>query len=620
MKTIVLSSIHIENFKGIRKLDVRFSDRVTNIYGANATGKTTIFDAITWLLFDKNSENAKDFNIKPLSIAGETAQKGIEPTVCATITINGDPVELQKNYCEKWTKKRGSADAEFSGHETKYYIDQVPKKKSEYESYIAGIVDEKAFRLLTDALFFNTKLHWQDRRKLLMEVCGDVADADVVYQHPELKAIMEHLMKYSIDDYKKMIASQRTKLNKEREELPIRIDEAYKLIEDVDEKTERETVDKLTAQLTLTRAAAEIDSSAADMAKVNAEIAALRAENHAYISELQSEHARKASKSAMEIGKLQERADTAEAEISSLTRRCNDNEKQREALRQEFYIIRDETWHGNTTCPTCGQELPEEKIKAGIAGFNKSQSERKEKNKADGKRLAVEYEEMQSKIAELQKVVYDAHEEMKSIPAVSEFEPSDKPGFLARMRELNDRRTELSALSKESSAAEMDAKIAQLESDIYVHRTLLLKAENNKKQRARIAELEQREKALSAEIEYTDGQIHLTEEFTKAKVAMVESKINATFSAARFKLFDTQINGSVVDCCEVTCSGVPYADLNSAARINIGLDIINALVQHYGVSAPVVIDNAESVTDLIPTDGQMIRLVVSAEDKELRIA
>ncbi|MNP21080.1 hypothetical protein D3C76_1136850 [compost metagenome] len=59
--------------------------------------------------------------------------------------------------------------------------------------------------------------------------------------------------------------------------------------------------------------------------------------------------------------------------------------------------------------------------------------------------------------------------------------------------------------------------------------------------------------------------------------------------------------------------------LNSAARTNVGIDIINALSDHYGFSAPIFIDNAESVTQLVDTDAQVIRLVVSETDKQLRI-
>ena len=91
------------------------------------------------------------------------------------------------------------------------------------------------------------------------------------------------------------------------------------------------------------------------------------------------------------------------------------------------------------------------------------------------------------------------------------------------------------------------------------------------------------------------------------------------FHLVHWKLFDEQINGGVVDCCEATVNGVPYNDgLNDGAKVNAGLDVISALSAHYGVSVPLFIDNAERVTRLVDIDTQVIRLVVSAQDKELR--
>jgi hypothetical protein len=100
---------------------------------------------------------------------------------------------------------------------------------------------------------------------------------------------------------------------------------------------------------------------------------------------------------------------------------------------------------------------------------------------------------------------------------------------------------------------------------------------------------------------------------------MLEGKINSKFHMARFKLFEVQVNGALAECCETTFNGVPYSNLNNGARLNIGLDIINTLAEHYGFSPPVWLDNAESVTDILPTKGQQIRLIVSAADKKLRV-
>ena len=113
--------------------------------------------------------------------------------------------------------------------------------------------------------------------------------------------------------------------------------------------------------------------------------------------------------------------------------------------------------------------------------------------------------------------------------------------------------------------------------------------------------------------------MYLTEEFIRTKVRLLEEKINSKFKLARFKLFEVQVNGALAETAETMYNGVPYSNLNNGARLNIGLDIINTLAEHYGFEAPIFVDNAEAVTQLIPTTGQQIRLIVSAQDKKLRI-
>ena len=110
------------------------------------------------------------------------------------------------------------------------------------------------------------------------------------------------------------------------------------------------------------------------------------------------------------------------------------------------------------------------------------------------------------------------------------------------------------------------------------------------------------------------------DQFIRAKVGLLEERINSRFAIARFKLFRKLVNGGLEECAEVTFGGVPYgSNLNHGARIHVGLDIISTLQEHFQVAPPVFVDQCESVTCLPPMDSQLIRLVVSAEDKALRV-
>lgn len=113
----------------------------------------------------------------------------------------------------------------------------------------------------------------------------------------------------------------------------------------------------------------------------------------------------------------------------------------------------------------------------------------------------------------------------------------------------------------------------------------------------------------------------LTESFIRAKMNRISEIINEKFKVVSFRLFQNQINGGLQETCECTVNGVPYSTLNNGHRIIAGLDIIRSLSELYDVSAPIFIDNAESVNEfnLPDMDTQLILLSVT-EDKELVVA
>lgn len=236
-KEITLLKLTLRNFKGIRDYVLNPDEANVSVFGDNAAGKTTLFDAFVWLLFDKDSQNKKDFEIKTLDAAGKVFHK-LEHEVEGVLVVNGKRITLRKVFAEKWSKKRGSATEEFSGHTTDYFINGVPAKKAEYDEAVNGIVNENIFKLLTNPMFFNEQLKWQERRKILLEVCGDVADSEVIESNKSLASLPAILGDRSIEDHRKVIAARRSKINEELEKIPIRIDEVYRSMPQPDgEKT-----------------------------------------------------------------------------------------------------------------------------------------------------------------------------------------------------------------------------------------------------------------------------------------------------------------------------------------------------------------------------------------------
>ncbi|MEH6943512.1 ATP-binding protein, partial [Bacillus sp. JJ722] len=227
-----LVRLSLRNFKGVKEFTLDARGYNARVFGDNATGKTTLFDAFVWLLFDKDSQNKKDFSIKTL-VAGKEVHN-LEHEVEASFLLDGKEITLRKVFAEKWTKKRGSATSEFSGHTTSYFVNSVPSKKKEYMDEVASIIQEDVFKLLTSPSFFNEQLKKEERRKTLLEICGDISEEEVIASDSALSSLPTILQGRTIENHRKIISVRRTEINKELEKIPVRIDEITRSLPNVD--------------------------------------------------------------------------------------------------------------------------------------------------------------------------------------------------------------------------------------------------------------------------------------------------------------------------------------------------------------------------------------------------
>lgn len=645
-----LISLRLRNFKGIRDFTLDAQGQSVSVYGDNATGKTTLFDAFLWMLFDKDSQNRKDFEIKTLGPDGE-ALHGLEHEVEGVFSLGGRTIVLRKMYAEKWTKQRGSAEKVFTGHETSYWIDGVPKKKQEYEAFIASIVDERVFRLLTDPSYFNEQLHWQERRRLLLEVCGDISDDEVIATDDRLAELRTILGDRSLEDHRKVIAARKAKINKELEMIPVRISEVQRGLPDISDIDRAKVTEELEAAKATRKAKLEELAILENGGAIAEKQMRLR-EIESRLLEIESQARRKVEDALFEKrSKLQDArlaVSTTEREIERLNSEIANKQAESarlaerlEELRRKWYEVDSEEFQhvDETVCPTCGQLLPEEMItearEKALAAFNLSKSERLEKITAEGKatrqqkeRLDLEIERLKNEAIAAQKRLTEAKIAATRLQAEVEKLQVPRRDTIAQDPEHRKLAAERDALTQEinqlkagaqADLAGLRAEIATLDEKIASLERVLLKVEQRRTGEARIEELKAQEKQLAAEYEELERENYLTEEFIRTKVRLLEEKINSRFQYARFKLFDVQVNGALAECCETMYRGVPYSNLNGGAKMNIGLDIIRTLSEHYNFRAPIFIDNAEAVTRLIPMESQVIRLVVSEKDKTLRV-
>ncbi|MBD1223259.1 AAA family ATPase [Virgibacillus halodenitrificans] len=645
MKQIKLSNIILTNFKGIKHFELNVSGNNVRIFGDNATGKTTLFDAFVWLLFDKDSQNKKDFQIKTL-LNGKPISK-LDHEVEATLLIDGEQLTLKKLYKEKWTKKRGSSTADFTGHTTDYYVNGVPSKKKEYEEKVASIVDEGIFKLLTNPAYFNEQLKKDEKRNLLLEIAGNVTEEEVINNNPELEKLKNILNGNSIEDHKKIIAAKRKDINKELDRIPIRIDEIHRGLPDTnglnkEQLTQRlqdisEQSDEKYALINDIRGGSEVNAKRQKLSEIDLQI-----------SNVKNDHTQQGQEEVYKLkSRLQEEQSNVsilKSKVSTLDQRKRMNESSIKELEERMTMLREEWTQKNSEefdhessceCPTCGQGLPEEQLEEVKSNFNRNKSKLLEtiqgkgmeaKQKADALKqenesIAIEISKIddqisakETEVSKLQNKLTAAESEVKPITENASYNQlmQDRQAVEQQIDELQS--------SVEQEVQKVQQEIQELKEKQNSLSTDLNALKESERAHSRIAELEQKENELGEEYERLEHELYLTEEFVKTKVNLLEEKINNKFEYARFNLFRTNINGGLEEICETTFKGVPYSSgLNNAARINVGLDIINTLSKHYGVQAPIFVDNAESVTKLIDIDAQVISLVVSEGDKELRI-
>lgn len=648
-KPIRLVSLTLRNFKGVRDFTLDTHGNV-DVFGDNAVGKTTLFDAFTWLLFDKDSQNKKDFQIKTLDARGNVLH-GLEHEVEATLLIDGKHTTLRKVYSEKWTKKRGSATAEFSGHTTDYYVDGVPVKMNEYKDRVDQIVSEDIFKLLTSPTFFNEQLKWQERRKILMDVCGDVSDEEVIAGNRELTKLPSILNGRSIEDHRKVIAARRADINKELDKIPIRIDEVQRSMPDISALNEKslqqdiaalkEQIDGKEAEAFRIRSGGEIVVKEKRLREIESELLEIK-------NRLQSDTLEKVAIKRQDVSAIKGHYSELQRQISdklwSIDRnnqRINSAQDEANRLREQWHEVNAETseHRHDEDCPTCGQSLPEEQIQAAhqkaLADFNLRKAERLERITAKGKEAACEAKRLQEENIALneqveslrqqltlkEKELFIAEEELHTLQS-SIVDVENSLQYINKKQEAASIQQEIDQLrvSAQDAMEKVREEIASMKSKVEALEQDKAKFSQVLGAEQRIEELSARERELAAEFERLEQELFLTEEFIRTKVNLLEEKINNRFQFARFKLFKQQINGGLEEICETTFNGVPYSSgLNNAARINVGLDIINTLSEHYGITAPIFVDNAEAVTKLIETHGQQIRLVVSEKDKQLRV-
>lgn len=637
-----LDALKLTNFKGIKAFKFNPGGKDCSIFGTNGIGKTTIIDGMCWLLFDKDAAG-KSLNPKTLDADGGEIHN-LEHEIEGIFSVDDGDITLKKVFLEKWTKKRGASSKTFTGHETNYFVDGVPVKKNEYIEKVKFIATPEMFMLLSDVDYFAGKMHWEKRRELILEICGDVSDDQVISENKDLAGLPGILGRHSVDDYKKIVAARRKKINEELAKIPIRIDEAElgkhdtgdisledasAIVESVTEELKKQEAryNDIENNVEVANKTKELRELEGDMVALNNEKTKALGEGDDLVRKTILEHQATLDGYNKIISDHHSSLSANNAKIESLNKQASD-------LRDAWYDCDSKLFDAASgICPTCEREYDSGKIDDLKKKFNIDKANNLDKINRNGKQIKEDIDTLlkingnieseilarEAEADEVRKVIANLKDSLvgeKEIPEDLKLRLDtigDKIHFKkAEIQDIKD--------NCKGELLKVGSLIDSLKGKLKEAESVCLRFDHNKQADHRIMELAAEEKELVAEYQKLEGELFLTEEFTRAKVNSLEDRINSKFKIARFKMFEEQINGGLKEICSVVSGGVPYEKgLNNAARINVGIDIINTLSEHYGTTIPIIIDNAEAVVDLEESQSQTIRLVVSEKDSTLRV-
>ncbi len=660
--------MHIENFKGIRCIDLDFG-QTTEIRGRNATGKTTIADAFTWCLFGKDSTGRAAFNLKTIDENGviHKIDHFVELTLCVQTDTGTKKAVLKRLLKEDWVKPRGKAEPVMQGNSTSYFVDGVEVKATQYAAEVSSIIDEQMFRLVTSPTYFPT-MDWKSQREMLVKMAGNVTYADVAFDS-EMKRILSQLSGIDMATFKARIASRKKPIKEELEECPTRISAIESVTPEPMDfdgiEAEMGALKKeFDGNLTLISDKAKAnDAKFADIQARQKHVNEMRLRQMSLVADAEQAEQQRCAKANSDYNEQKMRLEALQRELAlfksqsanelkSIDADIASNKERAERLGEECDDLRRqwaevngrafEEKESEITCPLLNiackdanviAKANEHKANARKA-FNEKKAAELSEITANGKAKMEEKRRIGQYVVELNekratRSVEIAEEEKRrgndieslgnqlagcKVEQPRKIEPTDISEWVMLEESIKAEEDTIQEPERDNDTSLVDRN-AELQERIKALGADLAKRDTIGTNKAKIAEIEEREKTLAQQLADLEGQEYHAERLEKAYVSEVECRVNKMFEMVKFRMFEKQINGGEAPTCVAMVGNVPYQDLNNASKINAGIDIINTLGRHSNISAPVFIDNAESVNQVRHTDSQLVLLIVTEDDQ-----
>ena len=655
MKKIIFKSLSLLNFKGIRNLHVSFGENLTVISGRNAAGKTSIADAIMWVLFDVGYDGNK---LEPKTFdKNHEIIKEIPHEAELTLLVDGDQIVLKRSLSDAWKGDKCT-------NTYKYYVNGDVTTAGDFKKVVESICPDSVFRRISSATNF-CSLPWQKQRELLESLAEKYTTQDITQGDERFDFVVEELKKKSIADLIHHIKYKRKEVQKQLDSVPVRLAELNKSLPEAQDwdalSTEKSNLNDKLVELANKMQAIRIggaDKVRYDGILKKIEFAEKRKRNMEQgamnlATEQATKHQSDVITANIAVKKAQSLVDDLKATMRGYTEseiHAKDKKEECESKVVDINNRLDELsksrWSWNAEdgiCPHCGQPLPAEDVerikKESKDRFNERKSNASKKIQEEFNGIQQEYTDAKNilekldndrmvttnqlvkanktlKEAEFKKLEVDAEK-----PKTYEQILVEKEEYQQVVKEIADLQAEL---NKPSASSDENAKIlAELEKErepIGIRYNEVLELLATKETYDRISELiekaKQDKESYQNQLDELDEQLDLANEYNKKSCQLLEENVNGHFSYVKWSMFTQDLDGNMKPYCECYHDGVPYSRLNGAAKVNAGIDIANTFSRFYQVSAPMVLDECESVNDPIYSgDQQQIRLKVTTDDK-----
>lgn len=648
---LLIKRMRIQNFKGVKAQTIEFSPVHTDISGANGSGKTTIPDAFSWVLYNKdslgNAPGSDNFREKPLDDNGQEIH-GLETSVEIEALVDGARFDIKRIQAENWVKKRGAEESVYSGNVSSYYINDVETKQADFKKRISELVPDDVSRFVSTLSAFNAT-EWKTRRNILIGMSGVDVDAQLVSrdEFSEIGAFTAN-NNVSVEEMKKIFSDRKRFIEQDLKMIPVRIDEASKALSEISPaEIEEAGKERNSIQGQIVDIEAEIIKLKADDPRAVrvARMDALHKEKDRLIGQITSDHQEANARVRAKLEDAENRLKAVGIQFEHLTasgasyqRQIEDSIKVLDGFRDEYKaeFAKSFVFAGESDCPTCGQALTdaiiaersakaeaafnEGKAKAleAINGKGRAEKERLESAKNALQKITEEIDALTDKKGDALLVVDQVKGEYEAITQIDLQTRIDGDSELAKIED------ELLSLAGEPVDATLHEAIKGLEEKkktlqdrLFEIGAMFQAVKANESTVKRIEALRDELSGAGHKLNDAERMIALIEKFIQERCGLLEESINRHFPTVRWKLFGTQINGGLTETCQcmIPClSGlVPYESANTAAQIAGDVEIANVLGQYFNARLPLFVDNVERLNIIPQTDTQLISLRVTSE-------